>query len=105
VRLEPLRKLRKLDKTVRRGHGQLPAHQPAGFLRPNPSVETLLHAFLPHKFIDHVHSTAVLALTDQPDNKRWCGKSMATASPMCPTPFPVLRWPSRWPMCSTRIPR
>ncbi|MCX7280012.1 MAG: bifunctional aldolase/short-chain dehydrogenase, partial [Alphaproteobacteria bacterium] len=34
-----------------------------------PSVETLLHAFLPHKFIDHVHSTAVLALTDQPDNK------------------------------------
>jgi rhamnose utilization protein RhaD (predicted bifunctional aldolase and dehydrogenase)/NAD(P)-dependent dehydrogenase (short-subunit alcohol dehydrogenase family) len=36
---------------------------------PNPSVETLLHAFLPHKFIDHVHSTAVLALTDQPDNK------------------------------------
>ena len=36
---------------------------------PNPSVETLLHAFLPHKFIDHVHSTAVLALTDQPDGE------------------------------------
>ena len=34
---------------------------------PNPSVETLLHAFLPHKFIDHTHSTAVLAITDQPD--------------------------------------
>lgn len=34
---------------------------------PNPSVETLLHAFLPHKFIDHTHSTAVLAVTDQPD--------------------------------------
>jgi len=34
---------------------------------PNPSVETLLHAFLPHKFIDHTHSNAVLALTDQPD--------------------------------------
>ncbi len=33
---------------------------------PNPSVETLLHAFLPHKFIDHTHSNAVLALTDQP---------------------------------------
>ena len=31
---------------------------------PNPSVETLLHAFLPHKFIDHTHSTAVLALTE-----------------------------------------
>ena len=28
---------------------------------PNPSVETLLHAFLPHKFVDHTHATAVLA--------------------------------------------
>ncbi len=32
---------------------------------PNPSVETLLHAFLPHKFVDHTHANAVLALTDQ----------------------------------------
>jgi rhamnose utilization protein RhaD (predicted bifunctional aldolase and dehydrogenase)/NAD(P)-dependent dehydrogenase (short-subunit alcohol dehydrogenase family) len=36
---------------------------------PNPSVEALLHAFLPHKFIDHTHSNAVLALTDQPDGE------------------------------------
>jgi len=36
---------------------------------PNPSVETLLHAFLPHKFVDHTHSNAVLALTDQPDGE------------------------------------
>src|SRR6266851_3030066 len=34
---------------------------------PNPSVETLLHAFLPHKFVDHTHATAVLSLADQPD--------------------------------------
>ena len=34
---------------------------------PNPSVEALLHAFLPHKFVDHTHAWAVLALTDQPD--------------------------------------
>ena len=33
VRLEPLRKLRALDETVRRGHGQFPAHQSAGFRR------------------------------------------------------------------------
>src|SRR5262245_13416564 len=30
---------------------------------PNPSVETLLHAFLPHRFIDHTHADAILALT------------------------------------------
>jgi rhamnose utilization protein RhaD (predicted bifunctional aldolase and dehydrogenase)/NAD(P)-dependent dehydrogenase (short-subunit alcohol dehydrogenase family) len=47
---------------------------------PNPSVETLLHAFLPHKFIDHTHSTALLALADQPDCAEICravyGRSM-----------------------------
>ena len=34
--------------------------------------ETLLHAFMPHKFVDHTHSTAVLALTDQPDGAAIC---------------------------------
>src|SRR6202023_3051125 len=41
-------------------------------MAPNPSVETLLHAFVPHKFVDHTHSTAVLALTDQPDGEVLC---------------------------------
>jgi rhamnose utilization protein RhaD (predicted bifunctional aldolase and dehydrogenase)/NAD(P)-dependent dehydrogenase (short-subunit alcohol dehydrogenase family) len=39
---------------------------------PNPSVETLLHAFLPHKFVDHTHSTAVLSLVDQPNGEELC---------------------------------
>ncbi len=34
---------------------------------PNPSVETLLHAFLPHRFIDHSHADAILSLADQTD--------------------------------------
>src|SRR5262249_38246282 len=29
---------------------------------PNPSVELLLHAFLPHKFVDHTHANAILSL-------------------------------------------
>jgi rhamnulose-1-phosphate aldolase/alcohol dehydrogenase len=69
VRLAPLRKLRKLDKL---SDEDMVNYQRINLLdssSPNPSVETLLHAFLPHKFVDHVHSTAVLALTDQPDNK------------------------------------
>ncbi len=41
---------------------------------PNPSVETLLHAFLPHKFIDHTHANAVLALSDQPGGDALCRK-------------------------------
>ena len=64
VRLAPLLGLRTLDRLsdedmVNFQRGQL--LEPSS---PNPSVETLLHAFLPHKFIDHTHSTAVLALTD-----------------------------------------
>ena len=39
---------------------------------PNPSVETLLHAFLPHKFIDHTHADAVLALADQENAEALC---------------------------------
>ncbi|MBW2720366.1 MAG: class II aldolase/adducin family protein, partial [Deltaproteobacteria bacterium] len=39
---------------------------------PNPSVETLLHGFLPHKFIDHSHADAILALVDQPNAEAIC---------------------------------
>jgi rhamnose utilization protein RhaD (predicted bifunctional aldolase and dehydrogenase)/NAD(P)-dependent dehydrogenase (short-subunit alcohol dehydrogenase family) len=41
-------------------------------MAPNPSVETLLHAFVPHKFVDHTHATAILSLTDQPDGEKIC---------------------------------
>ena len=69
VRLAPLRRLRVFDKL---SDEDMVAFQRINLLdpsSPNPSVETLLHAFLPHKFIDHTHSTAVLALTDQPDGE------------------------------------
>lgn len=32
---------------------------------PRPSIETLLHAFLPARFVDHTHADAILALTNQ----------------------------------------
>ena len=67
VRLAPLRKLRERDALSDEDMVRI---QRANLLdpgAPNPSVETLLHAFLPHKFIDHTHATAVLSLADQPD--------------------------------------
>lgn len=36
---------------------------------PNPSVEALLHAFLPQRFVDHSHADAVLALTNHADGE------------------------------------
>ena len=72
VRLAPLRRLRSLAAL---GDEAMVNAQRANLLdsqSPNPSVETLLHAFLPHKFIDHTHATAVLSLTDQPDPEKHC---------------------------------
>ncbi len=31
----------------------------------NPSIETLMHAFIPAEYIDHTHADAILALTNQ----------------------------------------
>ena len=69
VRLEPLRKMRKLDKLSDEDMVNFQRINLLDSSAPNPSVETLLHAFLPHKFVDHTHSTAVLALVDQPDGE------------------------------------
>ena len=74
VRLEPLRRLI--------GRQRLSDEDMVALLRanlldpaaPNPSVETLLHAFLPPKYVDHTHANAVLALSDQPDGAKLCAR-------------------------------
>jgi rhamnulose-1-phosphate aldolase/alcohol dehydrogenase len=35
-----------------------------------PSLETLVHAFLPAKFVDHTHADAILALANQPQGEK-----------------------------------
>ncbi|MGH7031680.1 MAG: bifunctional aldolase/short-chain dehydrogenase, partial [Stellaceae bacterium] len=72
VRLAALRKLRQRQHLA---DEEMVRVQRASLLdpgAPNPSVETLLHAFLPHKFVDHTHSTALLSLADQPDAAERC---------------------------------
>src|SRR5262247_536893 len=36
---------------------------------PAPSVETILHAILPHKYVDHTHADAVLSVTNTADGE------------------------------------
>ena len=36
---------------------------------PPPSVETLVHAFLPHKYIDHTHADSIMILTNHKNGK------------------------------------
>jgi len=73
VRLEPLQKLRSRATLSERDMGRLLRASLLDPDAPNPSVEVLLHAFLPHRYIDHTHASAVLSLTDQPDGAAICG--------------------------------
>jgi rhamnose utilization protein RhaD (predicted bifunctional aldolase and dehydrogenase)/NAD(P)-dependent dehydrogenase (short-subunit alcohol dehydrogenase family) len=41
-----------------------------------PSIEALLHVFIPAKYIDHTHANAILALTNQPDGKKHVREAM-----------------------------
>ena len=36
---------------------------------PNPSVEAILHALIPFRFVDHTHADAVVTLTNTPDGE------------------------------------
>jgi rhamnose utilization protein RhaD (predicted bifunctional aldolase and dehydrogenase)/NAD(P)-dependent dehydrogenase (short-subunit alcohol dehydrogenase family) len=88
VRMAPLLKLRARESL---SDEEMVHHQRAYLLdpgSPNPSVETLLHAFLPHKFIDHTHSTAILSIADQPNSPELCaeifGRRMGLVSYIMP---------------------
>ncbi len=88
VRLAPLLLLKNLaqlsdEDMVNAQRGNLLDSQ-----APNPSVEALLHAFVPYKFIDHTHANAVLAVSDQPNGMELCrevfGPSMAVIDYVMP---------------------
>ena len=64
VRLAPLRKLTKLARLTDEDMVNFQRLNLLDSNAPNPSVETLFHAFLPAKFIDHTHANAVLGVSD-----------------------------------------
>ncbi|MGA2630692.1 MAG: bifunctional aldolase/short-chain dehydrogenase [Terriglobia bacterium] len=67
--LEYLRKLRTLASLTDDAMiGEFRTHLLAADA-PLPSVETLVHAFLPQRYIDHTHADAILTLTNQPDGE------------------------------------
>ena len=72
VRLDPLLKLRQLDAL---SDEDMVNSQRCNLLdssSPNPSVETLLHAFLPHTYVDHTHATPFLVLANLPNGEKIC---------------------------------
>ena len=69
IKLSPLLELRKLKNLSDENMVNLQRANLLDSQSPNPSVETLLHAFLPHKFVDHTHATPFLILANLPNYK------------------------------------
>jgi rhamnose utilization protein RhaD (predicted bifunctional aldolase and dehydrogenase)/NAD(P)-dependent dehydrogenase (short-subunit alcohol dehydrogenase family) len=67
VRLPPLQKLRERDTLSDTDNLRIKRAALLDPTAPDPSVEFLLHVFMPHKFVDHTHATAILSLIDQPN--------------------------------------
>src|SRR5665213_3595930 len=72
VRLGPLLKLRRREALSDEEMVRVQRANLLDPMAPNPSVETLLHAFLPHAFVDHTHATSVLSIADQADGAERC---------------------------------
>jgi len=66
VALAPMRRLVRAEQLT---DEHMVAAQRAHLLdpyAPNPSIECLLHCFLPARFVDHSHADAIVALTNHP---------------------------------------
>jgi rhamnose utilization protein RhaD (predicted bifunctional aldolase and dehydrogenase)/NAD(P)-dependent dehydrogenase (short-subunit alcohol dehydrogenase family) len=74
VRLTPLLALRGRDALSDDDFARVQRAYLIDPAAPAPSVEMLLHAFMPAKFIDHTHATAVLSLIDQPNAEALCAE-------------------------------
>jgi rhamnose utilization protein RhaD (predicted bifunctional aldolase and dehydrogenase)/NAD(P)-dependent dehydrogenase (short-subunit alcohol dehydrogenase family) len=74
VRMQPLAKLRTLSALSDEDMVNAQRQNLLDTNAPNPSVETLLHAYLPHKFIDHTHSITSTAIAALPDAEAVCQK-------------------------------
>ena len=70
--LDPLRDLRRLERLSDEQMVNVQRSNLLDSTSPNPSVETLLHAFLPHKYVDHTHATPFLILANLPDAAEIC---------------------------------
>ena len=70
VRLDVLEKMARLDNLT---DSDMVKWQRAAMTdpnAPNPSVEAILHAIIPFRFVDHTHADAVVTLTNTPNGEQ-----------------------------------
>jgi rhamnose utilization protein RhaD (predicted bifunctional aldolase and dehydrogenase)/NAD(P)-dependent dehydrogenase (short-subunit alcohol dehydrogenase family) len=88
VRLGPLRALLACEAMADQ---DLVAFERANLIdpaAPNPSVEIMLHAFLPQKFVAHTHARAILSVIDQPDGEQKCADAFSSRLAFVPYLMP-----------------
>ena len=88
VRLAPLLELAKLKDLSDEDMVNLQRTNLINAAGPTPSVETLLHAFIPHKFIDHTHANAILSLVDRPNGVALARELYGDRLPVVPYVMP-----------------
>ncbi|HUJ73331.1 MAG TPA: bifunctional aldolase/short-chain dehydrogenase, partial [bacterium] len=88
VRLEPLQALRRVARMSDEAMVNALRTNLLDAAAPNPSVEALLHAFLPHRFVDHSHADSILALVDQPEPEARCREVFGDKLAVLPFVFP-----------------
>lgn len=88
VRLTPLLELARLKVLSDEDMVNLQRTNLIDAAAPTPSVETLLHAFIPHKFIDHTHANAILSLVDRPDGMALARELYGDRLPVVPYVMP-----------------
>ena len=82
--LHPLRKLRDLTNlSDEQMIQQLDLHR-TSVDAPSPSVEALLHAFLPHAYVDHTHADSILVLTHQPGGEALVQQALGPLAAVLP---------------------
>lgn len=70
VRLQVLKRMAGLEAL---SDTDMVQHQRAAMLdpsAPNPSVEAILHAIIPFRYVDHTHADAVVTLSNTPEGER-----------------------------------
>lgn len=69
VRLEAVRRLARLEHLSDPQMANELKTSLASASAPGPSVESILHALLPYKYVDHTHADAVISIMNTPDGE------------------------------------
>ncbi len=55
---------------------------------PNPSVEAILHAIIPYRFVDHTHADAIIAMSNTPGGADWIARTFGPRMLIVPYVMP-----------------